>query len=274
LAQILPERHYARKNLGYLVAMARGAEVIVETDDDNYPREGFWSERVPSVRAILADDCGWLNVYRYYSGLHIWPRGYPLELVQQPVPELDSFPEKKAFCPIQQGLADGNPDVDAVYRLLLPLPVHFAIEPRIAVGSGSWTPFNSQNTTWFKEAFPLLYLPSHCSFRMCDIWRSFVASRICWANDWRILFHGPSVWQERNEHNLLKDFADELDGYLNNASICASLAALEIRPGVKNLAENMVTCYRTFISQGLVGGGEMALLEAWLEDVSSGKLNI
>jgi hypothetical protein len=270
LARILPERHYARKNMGYLVAIARGAEVIIETDDDNFPRDDFWRERIPWQQAALADDCGWINIYRYFTGLSVWPRGYPLELVQRPVPPPDHFPIQEAFCPIQQGLADENPDVDAVYRLLLPLPVRFAVEPRIALGRGSWTPFNSQNTTWFKAAFPLLYLPSHCSFRMCDIWRSFVAARICWANEWRILFHGPTVWQERNEHNLLKDFADEMVGYLNNALICEMLAALDIRPGIDNLAENLMTCYRALISHDLVGAAELPLLEAWLEDIAAG----
>ena len=44
---------------------------------------------------------------------------------------------------------------------------------------------------------------------MTDIWRSFVAQRIAWANGWAILFHEPTVWQDRNEHNLMRDFRDE-----------------------------------------------------------------
>lgn len=81
-------------------------------------------------------------------------------------------------CPIQQGLADNNPDVDAIYRLILPFPTIFRKGRKVALGNNSWSPFNSQNTTWWKKAFPLLYLPSYCSFRMTDIWRSFVAQRI------------------------------------------------------------------------------------------------
>lgn len=41
-ARAAPLNHYARKNIGYLVAARSGAEVIVETDDDNSPLEGFW----------------------------------------------------------------------------------------------------------------------------------------------------------------------------------------------------------------------------------------
>ena len=40
-AQRCPLRHYARKNIGYLLAMRDGAEIILETDDDNLPRAGF-----------------------------------------------------------------------------------------------------------------------------------------------------------------------------------------------------------------------------------------
>jgi len=36
LADDIPYNHYARKNLGYLYAIAHGAETILETDDDTY----------------------------------------------------------------------------------------------------------------------------------------------------------------------------------------------------------------------------------------------
>ena len=54
---------------------------------------------------------------------------------------------------------------------------------------------------------------------MTDIWRSFVAQRIAWANNWSILFHEPTVWQERNDHSLMRDFKDEVPGYLHNRRI-------------------------------------------------------
>ncbi|MFM7726362.1 MAG: hypothetical protein ACKO7B_06655, partial [Flavobacteriales bacterium] len=36
LVKDLPERHYGRKNIGYLLAIREGADIILETDDDNY----------------------------------------------------------------------------------------------------------------------------------------------------------------------------------------------------------------------------------------------
>lgn len=170
-------------------------------------------------------------------------------------------------CPIQQGLADENPDVDALYRLTLPLPLTFEKNDNVALGNDSICPFNSQNTTWFKEAFPLMYLPSHCSFRMTDIWRSFIAQRIAWTCGWPILFHESTVWQERNDHDLMKDFEDEISGYVNNLKIVETLNALNLKNGVENIPENLIACYEKMIDLQLVDKKEMVLIEAWLTDI-------
>lgn len=269
LALALPERHYARKNIGYLVAMSRGANTIIETDDDNFPYESFWINRLQKQRSCLIENSGWINVYRFFTDAMIWPRGFPLEYIQQSSDTVLPSRKQATYCPIQQGLADENPDVDAIYRLIMPLPQKFSSSEPIALGKGSWSPFNSQNTTWFKEAFPLLYIPSYCSFRMCDIWRSFVAIRICWANDWAVLFHEASVYQERNEHNLLRDFKDEVEGYVNNAAVCERLARLEIKSGSENIGENLMKCYESFVEMGLIDKKEMILLDDWLYDLKS-----
>ena len=268
-ARLCPTRHYARKNLGYLVAIRAGARVIVETDDDNIPRAGFWDERRREVSVPALEGAGWVNVYRYFSEANIWPRGLPLERVRAGVPEFESLKVRDADCPIQQGLADENPDVDAIYRLVEELPQSFRGDRRVALGAGTWCPFNSQNTTWWADAFPLLYLPAYCSFRMTDIWRSFVAQRIAWEQGWGVLFHEPTVWQERNEHNLMRDFRDEVPGYLHNASICEALAALKLAPGVGRLGENLLACYEALVQQKWVGEQELELLEAWITDLRS-----
>ena len=182
---------------------------------------------------------------------------------------LETLTRTEVVCPIQQGLADGDPDVDAIYRLLLPLPLSFQPGTAIALGAGSWCPFNSQNTTWWRDAFPLLYLPAYCSFRMTDIWRSFVAQRIAWANGWSILFHEPTVWQERNEHNLMRDFKDEVPGYLHNTAICEALAALNLKPGVAHLGANLRSCYEKLVEQRWVGEQELELLDAWIADLAA-----
>ncbi len=266
----LPFRHYARKNLGYLAAMAQGAEVIIETDDDNLALESFWNAREKQVNAHVLHNTGWTNTYKNFTKQHILPRGFSLEHILGELPVLNQ--KTSANCPIQQGLADENPDIDAIYRLVLPLPFSFEKGENIALGEGAFCPFNSQNTTWFKEAFALLYLPSYCSFRMTDIWRSFVAQRIAWTCDWHILFHHSTVRQERNDHRLLHDFEDEIAGYLHNDTIFKALQNAKLEKGAQNMGENLKICYTILIELNLVGSQEMPLLEAWLNDLKN--LNI
>ena len=109
----------------------------------------------------------------------IWPPGaFLLRLIN------DSFRKRALWrrldehqCAIQQFLMDENPDVDAVFRLTNEGKEYFKGED-VVLESGTWCPFNSQNTLWFPAAFPYLYLPCTATFRMTDIWRSFVA-QIC-----------------------------------------------------------------------------------------------
>lgn len=268
LAKITPTRHYSRKNLGYLIAIKNGAVEITETDDDNIPREEFWAEKKREVPSYTFENTGWVNVYHYFTEKTIWPRGFPLEELQKKQVDIKSLMNAAVYCPIQQGLADENPDVDAVYRLTYPLPLSFEIKTKLALGKNAWSPFNSQNTHWFKEAFALMYLPSYCSFRMTDIWRSYVAQRIAWECGWSILYHEPTVWQERNEHNLMKDFEDEIPGYSNNFNICKELQNLQLKQGKENIADNLITCYQKLISIGVVRAEEITLLKAWINDLN------
>lgn len=268
LAKLCPANHYVRKNLGYLIAIEQGATAIRDTDDDNLPRAEFWTiqDRVQHVAASARQ--GWVNVYNWFSEAPIWPRGLPLDAIKEVPAAFDTLPHHRVDCPIQQGLADENPDVDAIYRLLYPLPQSFRSDRQVALGEGSWCPFNSQNTTWFPEAYPLLYLPATCTFRMTDIWRSFVAQRIAWANGWSILFHEATVWQERNAHDLMADFADEVPGYLNNRAICRELEGLALLAGTEHLGANLRRCYEALVSRGWLDRRELELLDAWLADLA------
>ncbi|HEY0129855.1 MAG TPA: STELLO glycosyltransferase family protein [Allosphingosinicella sp.] len=264
-AELCPTRHYARKNFGYLMAMRQPIDFIVETDDDNMPSDDFYRPLPIDLAVPSVSGCGWLNVYRYFTDQLIWPRGLPLDTINAPLPE--PVDGEMIRAPIQQGRADENPDVDAIFRLVLPLPFTFEKRLRLALGDGAWCPFNSQNTVFYREAFPLLYLPAYCSFRMTDIWRSFVAQRIAWANGWSVLFREATVVQDRNDHSLMRDFEDEISGYLGNEKIRQALQALDLPSGVEAIPDAMRMCYRALTDQGFVGAEELPLLDAWLEDL-------
>lgn len=262
-----PPNHYARKNIGYLRAVADGARVIVETDDDNYPYDSFSDpgEKCVQGRPVLAS--GWINVYQYFTENRVWPRGFPLECIKDGFTSKPGLDEEAVFdCPVQQFLVDGNPDVDAVFRLTMETDVHFNPNT-VILRAGSFCPFNSQNTVWWPEAYPLLYLPSYVSFRMTDIWRSFVAQICLYRMGKQIAFRSATMQQVRNEHSLIRDFEDEIPGYLNNARFISVLQDLPLSDGPDRVGENLRACYGSLAQAGIVPHEELHLVDLWLDDI-------
>ena len=269
LARALPTGHYARKNLGYLEAIRLGGDCIYETDDDNAPL-AHWALRSPVTEARVVEAVGWVNAYRGFTDQRVWPRGLPLDAVAAsfatPLP--CATQSRAVQAPIQQGLADGSPDVDAIWRLVLDAPFSFDDRPSLYLPPGAWCPFNSQSTWWWSPAYPLLYLPSHCSFRMTDIWRSFVAQRCLWAMGAGVVFHAPEVVQERNQHDLMRDFADEVPGYLQNRRIAEMLEALTLAPGPERAGDNLRVCYEALVRAEILLRVELDLVDIWLGDLA------
>ena len=267
LADKLPTGHYSRKNLGYLLAIQQGEDCIYETDDDNQPND-FWSIRNKKTNALVAEKSEWLNVYKHFSNENIWPRGFLLDRLTSP----DSTPGhnnilQEIDAPIQQGLADLSPDVDAIWRLTQDREFYFDRKESIALPEGSWCPFNTQSTWWWKEAFPLLYLPSYCSFRMTDIWKSFVAQRCLWEMGYKLVFHPAEVIQERNIHNLMKDFEAEIPGYTLNEKLTSILEDTQLLSGKENALRNLVICYEQLVAHHIIPKDEMPLVKAWSNDI-------
>lgn len=266
LSQSLPENHYARKNLGFLVALQEGATVIYETDDDTMPTEDWvLRDETQIVRSLKGKK--WANVFRQFSDDRIWPRGLPLDELNCEDQKGDVAQESKA--PIQQGMIDLSPDVDAVWRLVFGHEVFFEPGESVMVEPGTWCPFNSQNTWWHKAAFPLMYLPSHCDFRATDIWRGFIAQRCLWELSSGVVFHGPDTIQHRNVHNLMSDFKSEVSGYLRNQEITDHLASLSLLSGESNVAENLILCYEKLCQERVFPAEELSLVRTWVEDLQS-----
>jgi hypothetical protein len=272
LASLLPAGHYARKNMGYLVAIGGGSKCIYETDDDNAPAAS-WRPRQLRTNAIKVSPRPWLNVYRFFSKDRIWPRGFPLKFANDP--ESCRHDPPAPLCaveaPIQQGLVDGSPDVDAIWRLLLDREFFFRRGPSLWLPPGTWCPFNTQSTWWWPAAYPLLYLPSHCSFRMTDIWRSFVAQRCLWEMGFGMVFHAPEVVQSRNPHDLMRDFHDEVPGYLGNERLVAILSEIRLQQGAGAVGGNLLRCYEELSAAGFFPDEEVKLVRAWLRDLDSAR---
>jgi len=264
-SELLPWDSYTRKNIGYLYAITQGARVIYESDDDNIPLDKWVSEPDFSVDAELISDSSFVNIYSYFTDKKVWPRGIPLRCV------LDSETSKvrdtkNLNIGVWQHLADEDPDVDAVYRLTVNEPIYFKSRPPLILDRGTCCPFNSQNTYFRHEVFPLLYLPSTVTFRFTDKLRGLVAQPVLWAAGYHLGFAEATVLQKRNPHDYLKDFESEIPCYLSADQVVQ--IAKESVSTHDSIPENMMSVYQSLCDNGIVLEKELLILSCWLDMVS------
>lgn len=272
LARMVRPDSYTRKMLGYLAAATSGASWIRETDDDNAPYPSFFEGASTAVRARrCATPSRFINIYGFFTDRHVWPRGFPLSLIRESnadaTTEMTDFSGPMVF----QALADGDPDVDAVYRLSAPdtSDVSFDSAPPLIVEPGSWTPFNSQATAWPIGLLPLMYLPATCSFRMTDIWRSYIAQRLFPGLGARLVITAATVFQARNEHDLMRDFQDEIEGYTGYERFVDVLEETLIEGTPSSVLADLRLLYVALIDARFFTSDEIPILDAWIADMES-----
>ena len=83
------------------------------------------------------------------------------------------------------------------------------------------------------------------------------------------MFHSPTVYQERNIHNLMKDFEEEIPGYLQNEKIGKLLSEVKLITGKNEILDNLRKCYDALIENEIFPAKEGDLLEAWFKDINS-----
>ena len=147
-----PYSHFARKNIGYLYALHHGAEHIFDFDDDNILKEDVVllanETHLENARVVVLGP----NVFNHHPLMgatvpNSWPRGFPLDRIQNPSHwgiddyAIESKPMKSSA--VMQIMADHDPDIDAVHRLVHPLPMKFLPPPgnqNIIVPSHAFVP--------------------------------------------------------------------------------------------------------------------------------------
>lgn len=254
---------YARKNLGYKYAMEHGATHIFDIDDDNDPLPHWGRIKFSSDIAKFCSSQTWVNVYNLFGDESIWPRGLPLHAIND-----ISFIEFKPITDnvkVWQSLCSGEPDTDAIWRLLnTTKSVYFSEQTSVVLEKNTICPFNAQNTLFMKEAFSLLYLPSSVNMRFSDILRSIIAQPILWNAGYQIGFTESTVMHRRNKHDLMKDFYDELQCYANVEKVYNLTTKAVLNHA--SMAENLLSCYVSLAENGIVSFSELNSLYTWFTD--------
>ena len=298
-----PFNSYTRKNIGYLFAIENGARFIYDTDDDNAPivdlnkyfnfdehdygltfdtlniksynKCSVMDQNVEKIDDHLLNGLV-LNPYAHFGQPTIWPRGYPLSQINKNHENKYLCGKRKASL-VQQGVVNGDPDVDAIFRLTKTgsdsqrvtrlINIKFdPSSPSIQYPLYRISPYNSQNTLIHYDAFWSLYLPKTVPFRLTDIWRSYWSQRLLWLINGTVQFNGPNAFQLRNVHSYLKDFKEETDMYLKTEDLVKFLlfkwkcAKLKFYECLLDLSSSMA-------ENGFWGFDEVEGIKNWLKDL-------
>ena len=267
-SKICPLNSYSRKNIGYLVSIQNGNETIIETDDDNYPKNNFLKFLDLKHEVNEIKEIGWTNVYKKFTkkNLNIWPRGLPLNKIENS-PTFKNKKVRKNFY-LKQGVCEGNPDVDAIYRIINKnINIKFKNEYKFSLGK-AFSPINSQNTIWSKILFPLMYLPVTCTMRATDIWRGLIALNIISNDNLSVLFYGTTMKQNRNFHVLENDLMDELPLFESVENAFEILKNLKLKKGPQNYLVNLHKSYDYLIKNDIFDKKEMFYLNSWIRDIN------
>lgn len=265
IAKVLPYNHYSRKMLGYLKAIQSGVNFIIDTDDDNIPKKNWVFPEFESDFQSIAENKGFVNVYQLYTSQKIWPRGLPLKYINKSFNLEASLEIKDGRIGIWQGLADEDPDVDAIYRLTSDLPCYFDEREPVVLCKGTISPFNTQNTMVRKELFCLMYLPTYVTFRFTDILRGLVAQPIMWLHGYQLGFTNATVIQKRNPHDYMKDFISEIPMYEHCEKVIEVVSSSI--SSSDSMESNLFNAYEKLMENNIVSKSELIVLEAWLNDV-------
>ena len=208
-----------RRSFGFLWARDIGADIVAVVDDDNIPLEGwgqnllvgteveldYYETALPAFDPLGATNHG-----------HLWHRGFPLQLIARR--DYGHKTRKRVRVDVQADLWDGDPDVDAICRLEHAPECRF--DPDLfPMAASRMGPFDSQNTFLRADLLKDYFMFPHVG-RMDDIWAAYYLQ----AKGCQVVYNRPSVYQARNEHDLLADMRQEYVGYENNLKLVEDLS--------------------------------------------------
>lgn len=269
LSETLPFNHYCRKNLGYLHAIKSNVGSILDTDDDNFPVSDIYDWRSLDQSVISSSNVP--NILKHFSNKHIWSRGYPLELVNDDISmSLQAAgAEDVATVGVIQSLVNGDPDVDAIFRLTsgdYDKDFSFDDNKCFIMSQGTYSQGNTQATLWCNpDIFHLLYIPVTVSFRFCDILKMYVAQRCMWEYGLNFAVTSPFFKQTRNAHDYMTDFESETSMYA-----CLLKLLKNVLPNVKlqGDVDDLVRVYECLYKNDIVTSQEIDTVKLYIKCIS------
>lgn len=269
----LPFNSLARRNIAFLEALKWGADIIVAWDDDNLCMDEHYFRH---FEYVLDSNLGTWNGLRL-SGANNWfdpgrllvppttHRGFPA--AQKPSMHVGH--SESIRIGVAAGLVLGDPDVDAVTRLVTSPDIQSVSElgrAGIITEPYTWTVFNSQNTAVIRDLIPAWFMMPNVG-RHDDIFASLIVQRVARERGLHVHFGQPFTYQQRNDHDLLVDLRAEIFGMENTIKLADLLDSIILKG--RSVIEDTRTIYQTLLHCSFIPEASARAGLAWLEDCES-----
>jgi hypothetical protein len=224
LSNIIGWKSIQRRNIGFVYAYHKGADIIATVDDDNIPYDN-WGDNILIGSEIEIDlyeniGCPYFDPISPTNHSDLWHRGFPIEYLSFKN-NIEYKGKIKRKILIQADFWDGDPDIDAICRLSKKPIVKF--ESFKPFGSNQLAPFNSQNTFIARDVIPYYAVLPHIG-RMDDIWGSYIAQ---FYFPQSVVYSQATVYQDRNLQDLVTNLENEIIGYRNTHKLLSDLSNFE-----------------------------------------------
>jgi hypothetical protein len=221
---VVPYDSDNRRNVGYLMALESGTDFLMSIDDDNYCQESgdyFADHAIVTAKAgdhRVADSAtGYLNIcdlLTWTTPVKPYPRGFPYAVRHKN--ENWQIKNQQADVPINAGLWQLDPDVDAITWLVSSPKVKGFSGDSLVLGRNSWSPVNTQNTALRREVIPSYYfirmgypISGTTIDRYGDIFSGYFSQACVKHMGGAVRFGTPIVDHRRNSHSYMKDAGRE-----------------------------------------------------------------
>lgn len=220
----IPYNSDNRRNIGYLMALEAGVDFLISIDDDNYceAREDFFQAHStvcgsPVEVDAVESSSGWFNfcdLMTLEPPGPVYPRGFPYFARHK----TSQVQERKVRAAIRMnaGLWLQEPDLDGITWLVAPVRAKRFSGRSYALGKGTWSPINTQNTALHRDVIPSYYfirmgypLAGLSIDRYGDIFSGYFSQACLRHLGHAIRVGTPVAEHRRNSHNYVKDALNE-----------------------------------------------------------------
>ena len=285
----LPWSELVRKLIGYIYAIARGATVIWEFDDDNMLK--FWipgaappgapslEASIPKTESIKVREPqghSW-PTYNPHPALHppslpSWPRGLPLDDAMSEEcsrGELKDSELKSSSLAVLHSLSDRQPDADNILQGTMPFPFFFKRTTEttpLLVPPSTFSPYNAKSTLHLQPGFWAMYLPLKVDNRLSDVWRSYIAQRLFWEAGLRVgITARPLVVQDHDLHFTTELAQLELRASNQTKQLISFLCTW--RGKANTFVKRVEELWRELSNQKFIDVADVEMLQLWLQSL-------